>query len=109
MDDYLLDRDTLGKFVDELMKKKAIPVNSTEELNNIREKSMKTLDDRISTAIFAKLNEEQLIEINQLFDREEESPDVFRDFFTNAGINLEDTISDTMQTFAAEFLGGQNA
>ena len=32
MQDYLLDRETLGQFVDELMKKRPLPVDNAEEI-----------------------------------------------------------------------------
>ena len=109
MEDLLLDRETLGKFVDELIKQKALPVDNTEELNKMREDSIKSLDDKIGMAIFGRLNEEQNEEINQLLDQNEEDPDVFRRFFESAGIDTEKVIKDTMQEFGNEFLGGQNA
>ncbi len=109
MDNYLVDRETLGQFVDELMKKKPLPANTAEELNAFREANIKSLDDEISLAIFSSLNKAQLDEFNQILDREEESPEAFKDFFQSAGINLEEIITDAMQKFSAEFLGGENA
>ena len=109
MDNYLIDRETLGQFVDELMKKKPLPANTAEELNTLREETIKSLDDEISLAIFSKFDKAQLEEFNQILDRGEESPEVFKNFFQTAGINLEETITDTMQKFSAEFLGGENA
>lgn len=108
MDNYLIDRETLGQFVDELMKKKPLPANTPEELNTLREESIKTLDDQIGTAIFGSLTKSQLAEFNQILDQGEESPEVFQNFFQTAGIDLEKIITDTMQNFAAGFLGGQN-
>ncbi|MBR3132270.1 hypothetical protein IKG33_02590 [Candidatus Saccharibacteria bacterium] len=107
MDDYLIDRETLGKFVDELIKKEPLAVNDVEELDSLREKTMKALDDKISTDLFGKLNDEQLSEINKLLD-ESEDPDIFQSFFDRAGIDMEQSITDSMQDFAKSFLGGQN-
>ena len=109
MEDYLLDRETLGKFVDELMKKRPLPVDNAEELANFKEEQIKALDDRIARAIFGGLNESQTSELQSLLDKESENPDVFRDFFQNHNINLEQTISDALSAFSADFLkGGQN-
>lgn len=108
MEEYLMDRETLGKFVDELIKKKALPVNNPAELNDLREKAMRSLDDKIGIAIFGRLTEEQNTEINQLMDSGTEDPNVFNDFFKKSGINIEQIMTDTMQGFAKEFLGGQN-
>ena len=108
MDDYLTDRETLGKFIDELIKHKPVPVYTPEELNAWREQQIKNLDDRISEAIFGRLNEAQLIELNQILDRNEESPEVFEQFFATAGLNLPKIMEDTMQSFSLEYFGGEN-
>lgn len=110
MDNTLIDRETLGQFIDELIKKQPLPVNNEEELNNLREKSITALDDKIGIAIFKQLNEEQNAELGQMLDQKEEpSEDAYREFFEKAGIDLEQTIADTMQSFATNFLGDQNA
>ena len=109
MDDYLIDHETLGKFVNELFKKKPLPANSAEELNNLREETIKSLDDKIGIAIFSRLTPAQNTEYNQLLDSDDDSPEAYQDFFNRAGINLQKIITDTAQEFSAEFLGGQNA
>ena len=109
MDDYLIDRETLSKFVDELFKKKPLPANSAEGLNDLREKTIKSLDDKIGIAIFSKFSREQSQEYNQLLDSDNDSPESYQDFFKKAGIDLQKVIADAMQEFSIEFLGGQNA
>lgn len=108
MDNYLMDRETLGQFVDELIKTKALPVDDTAELEALREREMKALDDRVINEVFGRLSDEQAAELNQLLDREEESTEAFEEFFQNAGIDVEKIIEQTMQDFATEFLGGGN-
>lgn len=109
MNNYLIDRETLGQFVDELIKKKPSPVESAEELNNFREEKIKELDDRISMAVFGSLTEDQNREINELLDRGEEDPEVFKDFFARAGVDLETTITKAMEDFSKAYLeGGEN-
>ena len=108
MDNYLIDRETLGQFVDELMRRRPLPANTPEELNSLREQNIKALDDEIAVAIFGSLNKAQLQEFNQILDRNEENPEVFQNFFQNAGMNLEEIITDTMKRFSMEFLGGSN-
>ncbi len=107
MDDYLVDREALGEFIDELIKKKSLPVNTAEELTNYREEQIKALDDRIGMAVFGRLTEDQNREINELFDRGESDPEVFEDFFNRAGIDVEKILADTMEDFSKEFLGEQ--
>lgn len=110
MEDYLIDRETLGKFVDELIKRKPLPVNTVEELNALREESIKTLDDRISKAMLSSLTDAQLDELEQMLDRGEDSPEAYESFYKAAGVDLEQVTSVAMQQFGAEFLeGGQNA
>ncbi len=108
MDNYLIERDTLAKVVDSLLATK-YPNQPESELSKVREENLKKLDDRISSAIFGKLNDEALDEINSMLDRKENDPTAFRIFFKNAGVDLEQTITDTVKSFSQEFLGGQNA
>ena len=109
MDNYLIDRETLGKFVDELINRRALPVNSPEELNTLREESIKSLDDKIGLAIFGKLTEDQNTEFNQLLDRTDAEESDYQAFFDKIGLDVEQTITDTMNSFGEEFLAvGQN-
>ena len=108
MDNYLIDRETLGQFVDELIKKKALPVDDAAELEALREKEMKALDDKIINEVFGRFNDEQTAELNQLLDRGEESPEPFEELFKKANIDVEKIIEQTIQDFAADFLGGED-
>ena len=67
MDNLLIDRETLGRFVDELIKKKPLAVGNPEELNALREESIKALDDRIAMAIFGGLNEDVSVHLSKQF------------------------------------------
>ena len=109
MNNTLIDRETLGQFVDELIKQKPLPVNDTEDLSNLREESIKALDEKIYNSVFGQLTEEQIDEFSLMLDSDDTSEEAYQDFFQNAGINLKETITNTMQEFATEFLGGQNA
>ena len=110
MEDYLLDRDTLGKVIDELMKKRTLPVDSAEELNNYREEQMHALDDYVSRSLIGSLNQGQANKLSELLDREDDNPDVFRDFFETQGVDVEQIITNAFESFSKEFLaGGQNA
>ena len=109
MEDYLLDRETLGQFVDELIKKRPLPVDNAEEINNYREEQMKALDDHITNALFGQMNEEQATALSQLLDQEKENPDVFKNFFTEQNINVEQIVADAANSFSTNYLaGGQN-
>lgn len=107
MDNYLLDYETLGGFVDELMKAKPMPAQNAEELNVLREQNIKKLDDKVTTAVFGSLNDEQLRQMNELLDRDDSTPDTYASFFTNAGIDMENIIVNAIQEFRTEFLGGE--
>ncbi|MBR3052076.1 hypothetical protein IKG60_00450 [Candidatus Saccharibacteria bacterium] len=109
MEDYLLDRETLMQFIDSLMKKRTLPVNSAEELAKYREEQMHALDDYVSQAIFGSLDSAQTAALSDLLNRESENPDVFRDFFEHENINLELIITGAFESFGKNFLaGGQN-
>ena len=107
MNDYLIEREILGQFIDELIKQKPSPVATAAELSAWREKQMKLLDDRITAAIFGSLNEEQLVSVNQLLDQPDTTPDTFFDFFRQAGVDLPKLMTSTMTQFGREFLGGE--
>lgn len=111
MEDYLFDRETLGQFVDELMNKRTIPVESADELGSFRESQIKALDNRITQDLFGGLTEAQATELDQLLGDENQSPDVFQRFFEDHNINVNDIIANSVQAFSAEFLAGgqQNA
>ena len=109
MDNYLIDRETLGRFVDELIKKKTQSGASLEEMNAKREEAIKSLDQKIGLAIFSKFTPEQNTEFNQLLDREDTTEATFEKFFQKIGLDIEKIATDAMKQFAQEFLGGQNA
>lgn len=108
MDDYLLDRETLGEFIDALIKKKPLAVNNPEELNTLRERSMKELDDRIGTAVFGVLDEEQLRQMNVLLDNKDETPEAFTKFFQDNNVDIEGVVDGALKAYEQEFLGGIN-
>lgn len=106
MENNLIDRETLGQFVDALLAQK-YPGQPTEPLSEERERAMKALDDEIGLALFGKLDDDKLQEINQIMDggADESAIDTF---FKNAGIEPEKEVAAAMQAFAADYLGGQN-
>lgn len=109
MQDYLLDRETLAQFIDELMKKRPIPVDNATEINNFREEQMKALDDHISDAIFGGMSDAQLSGLNQLLDQEKDNPDVFRNFFKAQNIDIDGIVADAFNSFSTNYLtGGHN-
>ncbi len=105
MDNYLVDRATLEQFVDSLMKQKPLAAKTPEQLNDLRERMIKTLDDRIGYMIFYKLTDEQLAEVNELLDDEDATESEFQDFFEEAGVDLQEVIKTTAAQFGREFLG----
>lgn len=109
MDNYILDYETLGEFVDNLMKAKPVPAQTPEELNALRENNIKQLNDKITYAIFEPLTDEQLTQLETLLDQDDGSPDPYEKFFQDSGVNVQRIIANTMQSYRAEFLGGQNA
>lgn len=109
MDNYLIDRETLTKFVDELIKKRTLPADNAEELNELREQMIASLDKKIGIAIFSHLTEEQNTELNELLDRDDTSAETYKEFFDKIGLKVDQIIADTYKAFSEEFLGGQNA
>lgn len=107
MDNYLIDQQILEQFVDELMRKKPLPLASTEQIKNFREELIGSLDKEIGLAIFSKLDDAQLAEFNQLLDSND-SPETFKKFFGDSSVDLQETISETLTTFGKRFLGEEN-
>ena len=70
MDNYLIDRETLGKFVDELIKQKTLSADLVEDSGALREQTIKDLDDQIAHAVFGRFTKEQNAKFNQLLDND---------------------------------------
>ncbi len=107
--DFLIDRQTLGQFVDELIKNHTIPVNTPEELTAFREKAMHELDDRIGEALFGGLTEAQGAELDALLDADNDSPEPYQAFFAKHGIDVEKITTETAKKYVQDFVGGKNA
>lgn len=108
-DNYLMDREALGGFIDELIKKKYPSGGISEDLASLRARSMKELDDQIGAAIFGSLTEEQDAELNRLMDQDAGNGQIYQDFFDKIGLDLEKITAQAMDKYAREFLGGKNA
>lgn len=108
MDNYLINRETLGKFIDELIKQNPLDIADVDELNRIRESAIAKLDEAIGLAIFSQFTQAQNAEYNQLLDRDATEDD-YQEFFQRSGIDVDRTIAEATQKFANEFIGGQNA
>ena len=109
MEEYILDRDTLGKVVDELIKKHPLSVDKAEELPKYKEEQMRALDNHVAKTLIGSLNQEQAASLSELLDQETENPDVFRSFFDNQGIDVEQIILKAFNSFEKEYLmGGEN-
>lgn len=112
MDDtseYLIDESVLGQFIDELIKRKPLAVNSVEELANFRNKSIRELNNRFIEAIFHGLTETQREELSQILSSDAGAAEPYQEFFAKNGINLEQLFTETTKQYAQEFLGGQHA
>lgn len=106
--EYFIDRATLEKFVDPLIPQKH-PEASETELAQIREDSIKKLDDLIGDMIFSNMTSEQLEKINQILDDGNDDPDAICEFLDDNDINLEQKIAKALEQFKTEFLGGDHA
>ena len=108
MDNYLIDRETLAEYVDEIMKQKPAPVNTPEELNALREQNIQELDKRIKKAIVNSLTEPQQEELLTLLDSETVTEEDFQAFFDRAGVNIEQMLTNAIVQFGKEYLGDGN-
>lgn len=106
---FLTDRETLASFIDELIKQKNLSTETPEDLDSLKEKSMQELDEQIGIAIFGSLTDEQDAELDQLLDQDDGTAKPYQDFFDRIGLDIKKITADTMEKYAENFLGGQNA
>lgn len=104
---YFIDQQTLEKFVEPIIAQK-YPDISGSELASLREESIQKLDDSIGNSIFGSMTEPQLAEFSSILDKDDD-PEVLCDFFDRTNINLEEKITEALEKFKADFLGGDNA
>ena len=107
MENNFIQHEILGRFVDGLIAQK-YPGQPAENFKEIRNKSIDEVNKKIDMAIYSSLSIEQLEEINDLFENNEENPDVFADFFKRAGVDAEQITKETLEGYAKSFLGGSN-
>ena len=100
-----MKQEELGRFIDKLIEKKSPNQPITSEA---RAQAIQALDDRITDAVLGSLNTEQLQELDALVSSDG-SESTIQAFFDNAGIDTKQKIAEAMETFSAEFLGGENA
>ena len=108
MENYFTDYETLGKVADQLIAKK-FPHQPPEDLASLREKTIEELDDQIGTAIVGSLSREQFDKFNALLDQTDTDPQAFQDFFSKSGVDPATIMTQTIQTFSKNFLGGDHA
>ncbi len=105
--EYLVEYETLAKFVDGLIAEK-YPNRPAEETKDLREDSIRQLDDAIYEEIFGELTDQQVEDLTKLLNDPSTPAERFQDFFKSVGINLEQRAASAMRSFANKFLGGEN-
>ena len=108
MQETLIDRETLGQFVDEIIKQKYPTGQPAEEIAKFREQAIAVLDDRIGTALFGNLSLVAHDEIDELLKNPATPPEAFQAFFEKYHLDPTKIITDQMAQFKDEILGGEN-
>ena len=113
-DNYLNDRETLAKFVDALLQQKPGELRTPAEQKQYRELLMHQLDDQLTRDLFSRLPDDKLIEANSMLDDSSTKAEDYDRLFSEAGIDLEQSFTETAKKFTQEYLnsqttGGQNA
>ncbi|MBP5513080.1 hypothetical protein J6X73_02895 [Candidatus Saccharibacteria bacterium] len=108
MNDYLIDYETLGKFVDGLIAIKYPQKNAEADLATIREKSIREVNDKIEKEVFGGLTLLQVSDLEHLLDDPSATEQDYEAFFKKTGVDFEQKVTKTMQSFAQEFLGGNH-
>lgn len=107
MENYLVDYEVLESFVDELIAKK-FPEESPESHQDLRTDSIDKLGAAINNAVFDRLSDEQIDELDALLEKEEATEDTFTEYLASNGIDLKETLEQVFNGFQDEFLGGEN-
>ena len=107
MENYLVDYETLAGFVDEFIAKK-YPEDSPEDHQELRKESIEKLGSAIDAAVFDRLSDEQVDELDAILEKEDASENAFDDYLASKGIDLQETITQVIKNFQDEFLGGEN-
>lgn len=105
MEKYLVERETLAQLVDALINKK-YPDRPVTDFKELKEESIRALDDKIYDEVFGDLTKEQTEELNALLDNPDMGDQDFKNFFKTNNIDLEARITKAYQDFSEEFLGG---
>ena len=103
--DYLLDRETLERFADDIIRQH--PSSSSkapEEIQSLREELITELDQKISNSIFDKLDDVHLQKFDAMLDKKETSKRDFKRFFKSAGINLNRVMFDAVIQVGKDYL-----
>lgn len=109
MESHLVDKATLGEFVDALISAK-YPDQPADDLIDIREEAIRTLDHQILKDILGHLTKEQGAELNGLLENKDADESTFQTFFEKHQINIEQIIENAMVSFKDDFMkGDQNA
>ncbi len=108
MDNYLVDRQILNQFVDILIKTK-FNGRDPEGSAKLKEDASRLLDQRITDAVFGKLGDSQLEELDKILNNSSSTDETFTNFFEKNNINLQHEITTVFENFKTEFLGGENA
>ena len=103
------DYKELAQFVDALIARK-YPGEPAVKHQALREESITKLSDKINEAIFSRIGEDQADNLEALLDEKDgaKTPVDYLHFFQGAGIDIQQTIQDTMTSFGDDFLGGNN-
>lgn len=103
MNNYLIDEEILEKIVEQIIAESKIE-KSADELASFKKEKMEELDDKIGIAVLGELNQQQLKEFDELLDGEDDSEEIFKDFFMTAGVDVEEKAKEVIMIFKEEFL-----
>lgn len=105
MENYLVDYEALARVIDALIAQK-YPNEPTEKYKDLREASIKELDEIISQAVFASLSESETNELDQLLSKDDTSETVFQDFLKNTNLDFGKITEKAVTEYGAKFLEG---
>ncbi|MDO5452023.1 MAG: hypothetical protein Q4F56_02955 [Candidatus Saccharibacteria bacterium] len=106
-DDYFIEYNTLANVIDSLVKQKYHDMPTPENIEAIREESIKSLDNQISKAFFDNLTDAQAAELRQMLSRNA-SQEECQKYLQGLDINMSEIIAKTIQDFGINFIGADH-
>src|SRR5512137_2284005 len=98
----LQDSQAAKQFIDKIIEEKGFNELDQEVREQLHKDLLRRLEDRITAAIIAALNNQQVTQLEQIIDAQQ--IDKIQPFLHNEGINVNGIIASAMSEFHSNYL-----